>query len=146
MARPPSHCGLKARQTDNPPRARLVVQAQIRSSGVLELASAVATAAGVWHNLTKDKECFEIASEAPPPAPEPAPYSALEAEATTTPSHLSTTEMTRHRQLAPVGSCPTCPPCDDCPPCPVRRRRRLALLPLTPPSRSVISSCTLAHI
>ena len=35
---------------------------QIRKSGVLDLASAVADAAGVWHNLTMDKDCFAISS------------------------------------------------------------------------------------
>jgi pimeloyl-ACP methyl ester carboxylesterase len=37
-----------------------LTSAQIRASGVLQLAAAVAQAAGVWHNLTKDKECFDI--------------------------------------------------------------------------------------
>ena len=34
--------------------------AQINASGVLRLAAAVADAAGVWYNLTKDQPCYKI--------------------------------------------------------------------------------------
>ena len=39
-----------------------LTEAQINASGVLELAAAVAAAAGVWHNLTKDVKCYNISN------------------------------------------------------------------------------------
>ena len=40
-----------------------LTSAQIAKSGILELAAAVANAAGVWYNVTKDQECYDIAGE-----------------------------------------------------------------------------------
>ena len=37
--------------------------AQLRSSGIFELARAVADAAGVWYNVTKDRGCYDIAAD-----------------------------------------------------------------------------------
>merc|ERR1711907_566447 len=81
-----------------------LTDAQIRASGALELAKAVADAAGVWFNVTKDKQCYEIASEAP---------AAQEAAA------VPQLKQVQQDFESPKASCPACPPRDNCPPCPV---------------------------
>lgn len=81
---------------------------QIRASGVLGLAKAIADAAGVWHNVTKTKDCYDIASDPNPPPPPP-PAKTVAAKAVHSPA----------RRILRAKHCPVCPPCDDCPPCPV---------------------------
>eukprot|EP01052_Picozoa_sp_SAG31_P048670 SAG31_NODE_10293_length_1159_cov_1.013208_1_plen_187_part_10 len=81
---------------------------------MLDLAKAVAAAAGVWHNLTHDVDCFDIESQAPAP---PLEQRAADGKDLGIP----------RRKLAAVSSssyCPSCPPCtqldgSECPPCPV---------------------------
>ena len=36
---------------------------QLEASGVLKLAAAVADAAGVWYNVTKDQPCYKIGGD-----------------------------------------------------------------------------------
>jgi hypothetical protein len=89
-----------------------LTSAEIDASGVLALAAAVADAAGVWFNLTKDKACYDIAGGGDEAAAMPSPRRA---------NAVARTERAR-RTLGARGNaptCPTCPPCDDCPPCPV---------------------------
>ena len=121
-----------------------LTSAQIRASGVLDLAAAVADAAGVWYNLTKDKECFDIEGEGEGvgkgrgrgkgsgvgvkeatavPSTTAAPLSTASAavEPLTPALHVAGASQDRLGRRAERGAatCPTCPPCDDCPPCPV---------------------------
>jgi len=69
-------------------------EADIRSSGVMDLLGSLTEAVGVWYNVTKDKSCYDVSS-----APAAPPAAAL----------VSTG----------AGECPSCPVCPDCPPCPV---------------------------
>jgi hypothetical protein len=115
-----------------------LTSADIKDSGVLKLAAAVARAAGVWYNLTQDKECFDIAT----PFHQDDDHSSTDDDATGAIATGATTSGEKHRthwQPAPrrlstaastnsttsrsstaaVPTCPACPPCDDCPPCPV---------------------------
>ena len=85
---------------------------QIKRSGVLTLASAVADAAGVWFNLTKDKKCFDIEPQWPPNTTDTPRHPPIAPE-----RHARVERILRSGGHAPT--CPTCPPCDDCPPCPV---------------------------
>lgn len=82
-----------------------LTEEQIKESGILNLAAAVADAAGVWHNLTKDKECYDISGE----DEEEEVAIAAAAEVRDIPDFME----------ASRSECPACPPCDDCPPCPV---------------------------
>lgn len=72
----------------------------IKSSGVLDLASAVANAAGVWYNVSKDKTCWYIRAE----------------ETFSGNSNLTDEALAK---VIPSEKCAACPPCDNCPPCPV---------------------------
>ena len=87
--------------------------AEILTSGVLELASAVAAAAGVWYNLTGDVPCYDIS---------PAEIASSAGEVTSSPAEIapSPVELTSSAGITPRSNvCPACPPCDGCPPCPV---------------------------
>ena len=105
-----------------------LTSAQIRKSGVLGLASAVADAAGVWYNLTKAEDCFDIASSGFEQADNPTQRRAAP-EAPAAPSAGSFGTGAKALPVSPDFSaataaeraqgCPACPPCDDCPPCPI---------------------------
>ena len=95
---------------------------QIRDSRVLELAAAVANAAGVWYNVTHDKECYDIASDLGRNANAAVSVEAQDFVAKLNPTEQDQCTETPHKQTEqPVSAqgCPTCPPCNDCPPCPV---------------------------
>ena len=105
--------------------------AQINASGVLRLAAAVADAAGVWYNLTKDQPCYKIGGSidgdgdgdaaaagaaAPQVEVEALPVSAAAARQLVEVELVEVAAVVSSKQQ---NSCPACPPCDDCPPCPV---------------------------
>ena len=121
-----------------------LTQAQIDGSGILKLAAAVSTAAGVWYNLTKDVKCFGIGESGkvngtadaaappkshlrprvPPRASSQSFTSALRAKfernaAAASPSVSASASAASFLRDGGGSACPTCPPCDDCPPCPV---------------------------
>ena len=75
-----------------------LTEREIEASGVLELAEAVAKAAGVWYNLTGEVSCYDIPSEG---------------------AEKNEHDNDETPRLASSDACPACPPCDDCPPCPV---------------------------
>ena len=105
--------------------------AQINASGVLRLAAAVADAAGVWYNVTKDQPCYKIggstdgdgdgdAAAAGAAAPQ-AEVGALSVSAAAARKlvEVELVEVAAAVSSKQRNSCPACPPCDDCPPCPV---------------------------
>ena len=98
-----------------------LTSAQLRESGVLDLAAAISKAAGVWYNLTKDKECFEIgAAEATLTTRVPNLMEATDAAEAPKAAEASGRGGGMVEAAAGGGpGCPACPPCDDCPPCPV---------------------------
>jgi len=106
-----------------------LTEAQINASGVLELAAAVAAAAGVWHNLTKDVKCYNISNgdAATTAAPHPSEHDGhrdphVVAPPAAAARRLEAAAAANDGVEAPATkakSCPACPPCDDCPPCPV---------------------------
>lgn len=118
-----------------------LTSAQIKESGVLELVSAVVDAAGVWHNLTKDLDCFDIAGDQNEESTSDINRYSADSEAVNEAIGTSNTvarQRKRHalqvkliaefnnrtQANASSGSatplrCPSCPPCKDCPPCPV---------------------------
>lgn len=82
-----------------------LTEAQIKASGILDLASAVADGAGVWYNLTKDQKCFNVGFAEPQ----------VERQSI----EPKSINITKHVDNSGAKHCPACPPCDDCPPCPV---------------------------
>eukprot|EP00928_Gymnodinium_smaydae_P035129 TRINITY_DN24779_c0_g3_i1.p1 TRINITY_DN24779_c0_g3~~TRINITY_DN24779_c0_g3_i1.p1 ORF type:complete len:667 (+),score=86.42 TRINITY_DN24779_c0_g3_i1:26-2026(+) len=83
-------------------------ESEIKASGVLSFAAAIADAAGVWYNVTKDKKCWNMSDINPG-------------------MHAEHVDILQEQDL-PLDSseesetdCPACPPCEDCPPCPVSR-------------------------
>ena len=93
---------------------------QLRKSGVLDLAAAVSQAAGVWYNLTKDKDCFEIGAAESTLASRASNVMETTAPSAATVATAATVAATLVESPAAGGpECPACPPCDDCPPCPV---------------------------
>ena len=106
-----------------------LTEAQINASGVRELAAAVAAAAGVWHNLTKDVKCYNISNgdDATTAAPHPSEHDGPQdphfvAPPAAAARRLEAAAAANDGVEAPATqakSCPACPPCDDCPPCPV---------------------------
>merc|ERR1719253_1989859 len=85
----------------------------IKASGVLDLAKAVAEAAGVWYNVTKDQTCWNIPTEYEPEAD----TDSVQVAAASSIDFLSASK-------GQTTECPACPPCADCPPCPVSKCER----------------------
>eukprot|EP00930_Biecheleria_cincta_P037998 TRINITY_DN26106_c0_g1_i1.p1 TRINITY_DN26106_c0_g1~~TRINITY_DN26106_c0_g1_i1.p1 ORF type:complete len:660 (+),score=60.60 TRINITY_DN26106_c0_g1_i1:58-2037(+) len=82
-------------------------ESDIRDSGVLDLAQAIASASGVWYNVTQDQKCWDI------PAAESQQHSSRDRK------NISSGDAATSTIKA--SDCPACPPCDDCPPCGVSR-------------------------
>jgi len=92
----------------------------IKSSGVLDFAVAIANAAGVWYNVTKDQKCWNISAT-------------IEAKSTlqygAQASKSAETKYTEGSFMESItddanAECPACPPCANCPPCGVSRCNR----------------------
>jgi hypothetical protein len=94
-----------------------LTSAELAASGVLELAAAIAEAAGVWYNVTKDKQCFDISRSA---ASGDADISIDISGSNDILSPASSGTAPTMAREGGVGGphCAACPPCDDCPPCP----------------------------
>jgi len=88
--------------------------AQIKGSGILSLAAALADASGIWYNVSKDKTCYDMAS-APHDEVEPGLHHSVQGNAA----------AETFLEALPAGgadsSCPACPPCEGCPACPLSR-------------------------
>ena len=102
-----------------------LTRAQIRASGVLELARAAADAAGVWYNLTKDRPCNDFGAVAGPVARGRAGARSSAAGAAMATRGLVAPERPAAAPPKPPPGpggklCPACPPCDGCPACPVQ--------------------------
>ena len=77
-----------------------LTQEQIEQSGVLGLVRAMADAASVWHNLTKDKQCYGVK---------------VDDEVLAKPD----SEIWRTDGVAPKSDPCSCPKCEGCPSCPL---------------------------
>merc|ERR1719491_1005073 len=85
-----------------------LTEEQIKQSRILRFASAVAEAAGVWYNVTKDKTCWDVSGVTSSESTLDQKAEYVQSDLQDHPSKSST-------------SCPACPPCSNCPPCPVSR-------------------------
>eukprot|EP00929_Paragymnodinium_shiwhaense_P013284 TRINITY_DN121148_c0_g1_i1.p1 TRINITY_DN121148_c0_g1~~TRINITY_DN121148_c0_g1_i1.p1 ORF type:complete len:665 (-),score=116.57 TRINITY_DN121148_c0_g1_i1:31-2025(-) len=79
-----------------------LTEAQIRASGALELADAIAKAAGVWYNVTKDQTCWDVRA---------ADDSDVAADVAAVP------DVADDLFYGTDPGCAACPPCDGCPAC-----------------------------
>jgi len=80
-----------------------LTEVSIIDSGVLDLVAGLRNAVGVWYNITKDKQCFDINSD----------VVAWKQE------EIAMDLAKEPLETIALASCPErCPPCPDCPPCP----------------------------
>ena len=79
-----------------------LTEEQLKASGILDLATAVTKAAGVWYNVSGGQSCWNI----------------IQAEKQ--PKHAGHDDP-QYGKGHEAGSCSKCPPCADCPACPVSR-------------------------
>jgi len=95
-----------------------LTEAQIQGSGILLLAAALADAAGVWYNVSKDKTCYDMGA---------APHHDESIDAQLATQQQATQCETTEGWWEPSStgdrdqSCATCPPCEGCPTCPLSR-------------------------